>query len=464
MERESARRRRSLRSRRGRKSLRHHPNSHCQAARHDHRNNELHAQPTCIGHGSRGDQGSRRRRGTHLGLLATGGAVKRSLVLFLLTALPALGADEPCDPEHADCTVIGALTFYRGTQAVDAVAKAVVNTNRPTTPPDAFAGRVHNSYQDFLNQLSFAINKVEESGTGQALTIRFNPIQSSSNLVGLTLTIAKPTLADAIKNAIPEASRQPAVTTLEQQLKDTDDRTWSLAYSYATQKCLATGGRCWGRDPSAYRDLLRLLLPPPSAEALQIADIAHQLATQFTDEGDVLHFKLSQAKNRQAVINAIKLIARTEAASASGAKARYEQLHLGLLASLIDNQPQITAAGNWHNPGPLGGPKERSATLELHAGRDNINTLRATCLPQQELLSSCLQAALDRLALSGLSTHSFVATVTYRQVRAYRVPTLPLAKPVGGFAPVDLPQGNQSSMRLQPRRQLSTTTTAKPVR
>jgi hypothetical protein len=391
--------------------------------------------------------------------------MRTPIMLLLFAALPLFG-QTPCNPEKADCKVDEALNFYRGAVLVE---NAVVNTNKATTPPDAFAGRVHNSYQDFLNLFSFAINEVEESQNGQALVVRFNPLREGNHLFGLTLTIAKPSVADAVKNAIPEAARDATLKLLEKQLGDLDDRTLSGSYSWASVSCPPEAkGRCWGRQPKAYFDLLGLLLPPPgeTTDIHALGDIGERLANLFPGkEGDVGELKVSEANDPEAALNTIKEIAAFEKASNEPAVKAFKERHFDLLAALIDNQPQVTGSATIRQRGRLGGAEERGATVEFHSGRENVNSLRATCVRAAgNAVGPCLQRRLNALADKGMSTDKFVATVTYKKASQYDLTDLRLDKAVEGFTAVKVPSATQYNVKVQGGRQLGAEVAGKSAR
>jgi hypothetical protein len=386
-------------------------------------------------------------------------------LLLMAASLGAVAQDKTCDPAgRDDCKVEEALHFY----VHSAAESAVVNSNRATTAPDAFAARIHNSYQDFLNLLSFAVNDVKESANGEALTVRFNPIRSGNHLFGITLTVAKPLIADAIQNAIPDASRDKTVGLLEKQLGDTDNQAWSGSYSFASSSCLPDSNpyaKCWGRQPKIYMDLLGSLLPAASSLGTDpsLGDRVQELADLFGDEqGDVFVMPVS-GKNKEAIIAKIKEIAGLEKASTAPAQALFKAKHFDLFAALIDNQPQITGSASYHQPGRLGGAKERAATLEFHAGRDNINTLRQACTAV-EGRADCMQKRLNQLAADGASTDKYVATFTYKKTNSFKLAELPLSDPVADFKPIDLKSSSEYNVKIQAGRQLGTEVMGKPTR
>lgn len=394
--------------------------------------------------------------------------------IFIAVCLATTASGQPCDPEKdKECKVQDAFNFYRGEELVldvadvaDPVAREVVNSNRATTAPDGFAGRLHNSYQDFLNLLSFAVNDVKEDDDGQALVVRFNPFRKGSHQVGLTLTVAQPKVGDVVKNAIPEEVRDATVTLLEKQLGDTDDQTWSASYSYASRYCGTerdAGSRCWGRNPNTYRDLIGEMLPGPSDAATTVALLAIELAPLFTQQDDITDLKVAESTNPTAAIAEIKAIAAAEKASRAAALASEKALFLDLLPALIDNQPQITGSANWHSPGRLGGADSSSYSLELHSGRENLNSLRAECRKSKEL-GRCMASQLQTLGKRGMSTDKYVATITYKSNDAYSLTDLRLDPPVPGFESADSPSSSELNVKVQGGRQIGTEVMGEPMR
>src|SRR5258706_5513137 len=223
--------------------------------------------------------------------------MKRLLIaLVTLLSSSAFGQASPCNPapDSPPCTVRGAYAFFANPvnakanankeTALKQQANDVVTANRPTVAPPTFAARIHNSYEDFLNLFSFAINKVDESDNGQALIVRFNPLREGSTLIGTTLTVTQPAVADVVKNAITEDVRDKTVTALEKRIGSQNDLTFSASYSAATVRCgldRPAGDRCWGRTPATYRDLVSELLSDLIVADLDSAKFATRLKSQF---------------------------------------------------------------------------------------------------------------------------------------------------------------------------------------
>ena len=379
-----------------------------------------------------------------------------ALVLTLLVSAAASGQNSQpaCNPAAEDCTVLQALDFYRGAP----VTQEVVNTNKPTESPDAFAARVHNSYEDYLNLLSFAINRVDDSEDGQSLIVRFNPLRGGRNLLGATLTVTQPGIAKGITENIPADVRDDTVKQLDKELADFDNLIWSVSYSFATPNCtvaIAPRTRCWGRSPAAYRDLLAPVL-------LSVLDPSDTLGNRVQDLRDVIppdaaltpltRRRLSMATDRAAALKRIQAIVAEEKRSLAGAQAAFAEAHIDLLPKLIDNQPQLSAIGSYHTPGKLGGANEIAATLEFHMGRENINSVRRRCPGMTgDALASCLSRQLALLATNGMSTDKWVLTATYKKTNAYNVTAadLGLQPPPVGFTPVAVQESNVLSVKGQ---------------
>jgi hypothetical protein len=401
-------------------------------------------------------------------------------VLLLFSFAPAAFAVvQPCNPEtKLDCTVAEAKAFYKGVakQAVSSaaapvqnhVATDVTNTNRATIAPATFAARIHNSYEDYLNLFSFAINKVEESQNGQAVTIRFNPLRQGSFLAGGSLTVAEPSVADVVKNLIPEAQRDAGVAALRKKMSDTDDLTWTASASFATDKCpVESVSRCWGRSPRTYNDIISTILLPLIPHAPDdIADLELELVALFPSapariEGRKLS-EIVKASDRSTALDLIRKEVGAEVASIPDTLALYRSHHLDLLPTLIDNQPQLSFSGSYHQAGTYGGPSDDGLSAEMHVGRQNINTMRANCAKEADL-AGCLQRELDSYAANNLSTDKIVITATLKQTHSYLLTSLPVDPPIS-FEPLDLPHGNQFNLKGQIGRQLAAQPNTKATR
>jgi|GEM_PF-2501303 len=417
--------------------------------------------------------------------------MKRLLIpFFVLLAASVFGQTKPCDPtadaEKKTCTVDGAKAFYRALIAPDssealkkeednnvaaAQAKeveAVKTANRATVAPPTFAARIHNSYEDFLNLFSFAINKVDESDNGQALIVRFNPLREGSTLIGTTLTVTQPSVADVVKNAIPDGVRDKTVTALEKRIGSQNDLTFSASYSAATVRCgidRPAGDRCWGRTPATYRDLVSELLKQFVRFNRESARLAGRLRGQY-GPGEIDSQIVNDAKDPGLVIAVIKDEVASEISATKSAKAIYDANHLDLIATMIDNQPQATGTITVHHPALFGGPRSQAGSVELHFGRVNMNTLRDACRDRKpnQTLGACFRDRLNEYATDGMSTDKLVFTASYDRAQHYSLASLGLDPPVDGFTAINLPQSDVLKVKAQGGRQLGTEMTGKPLR
>lgn len=418
------------------------------------------------------------------------------LALFTLFALPVANGQTPCtDPDtQLTCTVGQSWEIYRdsalkaaGTTFTKEVVKktddTVANSNRATTPPDAFAGNLHNSYQDFLNLFAFAINNVEESTDGHALTVRFNPLRDGSQVLGFTLTASKPAVSDVVKNAIPEASRTATLEKVNEQISDLDDLTLAASYALQTEVCgmnLPASKRCYGRSTSTYRDLLShavagLFARSPEKDAATIFYLKRSLvannvvidgeaAPPLIDnpQGDVFDLPLSAAKDPAALRARLHRAADLEAKQTIAEKQFFSKQNLGVIASMIDNQPQVAFTGSYHDPGKFGGAHQTALSAELQVGPDNINALRAEC--STPISDPCLQAGLARRLKDGLSTDKWVLTGTYTRNQDYHLVDLGLDSPVTGFMAVSQKSASELTIKGQGGRTLSAAVGAQSMR
>lgn len=387
---------------------------------------------------------------------------RRVAGLLLILTFSATARAQSCDPRVDDCTVRQALDAFRAAPAALALEREVIETNTPASGA-TFAGQVHNTYQDYLNLFAFAIDRVDTADDGNALIVRFVPLRRGMNLLALTLEVEQPGVAPEVQNAIPAGIRAATVAEVESSLGETENLEWGAAWSFATTWCNpAASGRCWGRTPAAYRDLLGMILSRRIAPAdPRVIGAASNLLVHFPDPiGSVFERRLSQATNREALLDALRNLAAAER-GAAGIRAPDE---LKILPHLIDGQPQFSLTASYHTPGRLGGPKKIAAALELHAGRENLNTLRAACPGLTgDGLAACLDQNLSAMAAAPVTDDLVVSLSVHRRL-AYEVDDLWLTHPVEGLQPVDLPGSLALAFRAQGGRQISTPITPQPLR
>jgi hypothetical protein len=340
------------------------------------------------------------------------------------------------------------------------VKKPATRWSTPTTPPPRRTlsrGRIHSSYQDFLNLFSFAVNKVEESDDGQALLIRFNPLRRGANLLGATLAVSKPSLFSGVTEAIPVAERPAATAELDKKLEDTDDLTWSLSYSLQTTKC-DLSRTCWGRSPRTYRQALSKLIAelaggvatPDLSEGVFI-EIAGFAPTGFT--GSVFQLNLQQIPDdkRAALLEKLQEAASLNAGQTLEDQKAFVAAGLGNLATLVDNQPQVALTGSYRDLGPLSGPDETAATVEIQVGRNNLNTLYGDC----DGSLSCVTKNLKSFnGDDALATDKFVFSASYKKQDKFNLASLGLPADVATFPGVRLDSNSEIKVRLQWGRQL----------
>lgn len=397
--------------------------------------------------------------------------LKTLLALTLTTgAISALAQTPACNPEVAPekCTIGEAYDYYldqsasaRGVTtmtsdvATDMSGEKVKNANRAVEVPDAFAGRIHNTYQDFLNLFGFAINKVDESENGQALTIRFNPIRNSLIAAGGNLTVSKPTVSTALENALPETGRTDVVSQLQKQMGDLDNLTWSASAALQSVQCELTrepSNRCYGRLPEAYRNLLSFALEPifgksPEVDTSDLKIALFNLATEAGRQGDLFPKKLT-AENID--VEKARPLMRDLATRQMGNRAAeqkfFKDAGVENVSSLIDNQPQGTLTASYNAQGKYGGPEGTTVQFELQFGHDNINAIRAHCKGDVE----CLQTEVKDRLENGVNTLKWVLSAAYKRNNNWLVPKdLGLKDPITGFDDFKLDRNRELSVKAQ---------------
>jgi|CXWL01.1.fsa_nt_gi hypothetical protein len=351
----------------------------------------------------------------------------------------------------------------RGTAASSEMKPKIENANTATTVPDPFAARIHSSYENFFKLLSVAVNKVEESEDGQALMVRFNPLREGRHLLGFTLTATKPEIFEDVGKHIPEGARQTALEALRKQLTDTEDLTFTAAYSLQSARCATAdlvSSRCWGRGPKVYRqvlsELLAQLVPPPEDGAEERQEAFEEIVAEVPDFAGDLFAEPWAKLGKQAqlrISGKLQQIAESQAGETLRQTEFYRASGINFLAALTDNQPQLAATVSYRDQGSLGGPDETGASLELQFGLANLNTLfrDANGNPQTAL------AKLGAYASDGLPADKFVLTASYKRRSSYSLSELPLTSPIVGFTPVRLGSTWETKARLQFGREISMT-------
>jgi hypothetical protein len=365
----------------------------------------------------------------------------------------------------------------------NATTNKVANSNRATTAPDTFAARIHNSYQDFLQPLSFAINKVEESKDGQALILRFNPIRQPPFNLGFTATAAKPTVADAVKKNIADANRDATVAKIEKEFGDFDDITLSASFTRTTAKCASLSDRCFGRNPEIYWDII-------SAPVVALAGFAStrrsqraslklrdDIADAFADVKPPIQQpglkKLSEVPDvakRQQLYEDARIAGEADIADTRAYLVAFKAAGLENLATLIDNQPEWALTGSFHDRGAFNGPDETSASFDYQVGLIHLTNIRqklrnTACVAEADkaavgeiasetaINNSCLTAALKDKQISSNLSDKIVVNVSYIKVNRYRLNDLGDISATG-FTPVDLKRTSEWKAKGQWGRKL----------
>lgn len=393
---------------------------------------------------------------------------KSVLALLLLAFLAPVASLAQCDESKLLQGTLGEAyeCFFENAPQILELREdeedMVKDANVPTTAPDPFAGRIHANYQDFLNLLSFAVNKVEESEDGQALIVRFNPLRSGQQLLGATLTIAKPSLATDLVEEIP-ADERPAVTAeLNKQLEDTDDLTWAVSYSVQSGQCgteKLARSFCWGRAPRIYRQALSQVLvevgreesDDPTRQQLFV-DIVNAIQG-FSGDVFTLPFTRIPTDQQQTVLSNLREVAALDAEETARSTTFFRESGIGNVATLIDNQPQLALTGTYRDLGLLSGGDETAGSLELQLGRTNLNTVFKDCQGNASCIAGRLRGFNDS-AGSTLPTDKFVLTASYKRRDRFQVTDLELPSGLVVLDGLNVKKTTELKVRLQWGRQI----------
>jgi len=354
-----------------------------------------------------------------------------------------------------------------------ATAKAeteLSKTNKATTAPDPFASRLHNSYQDFLTPLSFAVNKVEESKDGQSLIVRFNPLREEGLNLGLTGTITKPSIAAKVKEGIPEGKRADIAEKMEKGLSDFEDVTAAVSATYTRDCDIKHVERCFGRNPVTYRDLVSLVLVQPALIANASTGGAQTASKELRKVANGIFGENGVNKNFGEVTDPIKKLTIYQLALAAG-KAdaadsikyleTFERLGIDNLGTLIDNQPQLAVTGSYHRVGRFGGPDETAATLEYQSGILNLRQIAKDC---QGEFTQCLAKTLADPKTSTSLSDKLVFSLSFKRADHFKLDALDTDLGVTDFTPVSIPRTSEWKGKATWGRKLATKVTGEQPR
>jgi hypothetical protein len=229
--------------------------------------------------------------------------------------------------------------------------------------------------------------------------------------------------------------------------------TISLAYALDTAKCpLASAGRCFGRDPGAYRELLSdlMLAVPPSGDVTIRTQVRQKqkelLDLRSTCTGDPLQCPVGSFADPELARKLANDLGTLECQGTTLEQRFHEDLGFAALENLFDNQPQLAVVGSFHSVGRYGGPDEWSIGLELQFGSYNLNRLRRDSAGDAGRAVSLLQS----YAMADAGMSKLVFSVSCKSAASFHIDQLNLGDgPVGGFSPVDQRSTSELTTKLQ---------------
>src|SRR5215213_5329976 len=125
---------------------------------------------------------------------------QKILLLLVFTALaglplPAYSQTPPSDEETWNKYKLRLLREMHPVSQTDAPALVMDRTKaavaaKPTTvtAPEGFAGRINDSFADFLPLFQFAVDTLSTSDDQKSVTVKFNPLKFDFGAFALTAT------------------------------------------------------------------------------------------------------------------------------------------------------------------------------------------------------------------------------------------------------------------------------------
>lgn len=345
--------------------------------------------------------------------------MKYALVLLLLLATP-LAAQTCIDTDTPQTCWNKFVPPVDVAVSVQNVGEMVAKTNTGTID----LSKVNTSaMRDFLSTFSAAVQSGTIEEENGAYVLDYNlPVDlggSDDDVIKFQTKFQQPELATSVTTAL--SSNSAALTTLGDGLDETDDITFSVTYSPATQR--------FGRSLEQHRPLIESLVTAVSesrgsqSATRRLAAFANALARAgaVIQETDAFT-KIDDAGKRAQVISALQ-------SAASSAKEEFAQQDdlITAFAELLSNQEQLYFSGAYRDVDPLAGASGASIKGTYELGGKNLTKFQkrnaAACgtLTTENGRRSCLTAFNSYVANEKLLGWRIAATLDYQKTQATTV-------------------------------------------
>jgi hypothetical protein len=277
----------------------------------------------------------------------------------------------------------------------EAIEKIAAQPSTPTAT-GGFGSRVESSISNFLPFFDFAIDAVDTADDQKSVTVSFSPVRIGEyGDVDLTAKISEPEPFEILLKEIPEAARTMQREAITKDLGDYSDILWSATYGYQRKvrtEWSDSPRMLFGRHPQLYEQLVHELmeelwprvwdtLPETTDRFLSRCEdvIGREFAENEADTVKILELEAVQVREKLASSPSCPWEGYVETLSErqrqeTAANLLLLDAKIDELATMIDNQPQLTLTASRRHRDRLAGQDETSAALKFELGFRNLNT------------------------------------------------------------------------------------------
>lgn len=332
----------------------------------------------------------------------------------LLCARPGAAQEPVCGDGQTlrECvsTQITQFGQRRGTVRNSLVTGVASALEELAAGPNVGANTAGSAIHDFIPRFSGALVTEDVTGGLPVVDVRFNaPLGSDSASLRFTLqggaTFHQATAFTPLMDSVAEEERGG----LGGDLKDGDDASVFVAGNLES--------RSWGRSLAPHRGMIRQLAAELVTSAAMLDTTA--LHRRFSEIGAALTPASLDASRRflpecagqftgfdsrtlpmvclnQDARRTIESALSQALPAKTSIQEKAENEAFGILARLINNQPQFNADVEYRTREDVVGPTEWTGRARLEFGFTNVNSLRASCPGGDTITVRCLQDYTDR--------------------------------------------------------------------
>ncbi len=282
-----------------------------------------------------------------------------------------------------------------GEIATERTSVAVEAKPTSATPPEGVAGRVNDTFADFLPFFQFAVDSVSTSDDQTAVTVKFNPLKLNFGAFSGSATVTEPQVFSKLDEGIVESARASQREALLKSVGDYSDVTAAVSFGYRRKGGnWSTTGKLFGREANLYKSLIEDLLKaafevvPQSLDDMRnkadlaLAPLIFELQKKLptgqqpgdTNFGSIRNLIQAGTLDNDFETRLLPVL-RASVEAQAAFNAAIGRLELDALPVLIDNQPQIVLNASRRFSNDVVGPDTMTYSFSYEMGSKNFNAM-----------------------------------------------------------------------------------------